>query len=150
MVIISWYTWVCVCLVDQSCPTLWDPMDCRSPGPVAHGIFQARILEWVAISSSRGSSQSRDWTCVSCTAVASLPAEPSGKPDIHTYQDIKGFDPWVRKIPWRKKWQLTVFLSGESHEQRSLEGYSPWGHKSRTQQTRLHMHAHTSIQLKNN
>ena len=38
------------------------------------------------------------------------------------------FDPWVGKIPWRRKWQLTpVFLPGESHAQRSLVGYSPWG-----------------------
>ena len=37
---------------------------------------------------------------------------------------------WVRKIPWRRKWQPTsVFLPGESHGQRSLVGYSPWGHK---------------------
>ena len=37
---------------------------------------------------------------------------------------------WVRKIPWRTAWQPTpVFLPGESHGQRSLEGYSPWGHK---------------------
>ena len=42
----------------------------------------------------------------------------------------QGFDPWVRKIPWSRKWQSTpVFLSGESHGQRSLAGYSPWGHK---------------------
>jgi len=41
-----------------------------------------------------------------------------------------GFDPWVRKIPWKMKWQLTpVYLSGESHEQRSLVGYIPWHHK---------------------
>ena len=40
------------------------------------------------------------------------------------------FDPWVRKIPWRRAWQLTaVFLPRESHGQRSLAGYSPWGHK---------------------
>ena len=40
------------------------------------------------------------------------------------------FDPWVRKIAWRKEWQpTTVFLPGESHGQRSLVGYSPWGHK---------------------
>ena len=38
------------------------------------------------------------------------------------------FDPWVRKIPWRRAWQpLLVFLPGESQGQRSLEGYSPWG-----------------------
>ena len=41
----------------QSCPTLCDPMDCRLPGSSVHGIFQARILEWVAISFSRGSSR---------------------------------------------------------------------------------------------
>ena len=40
------------------------------------------------------------------------------------------FHPWVRKIPWRRKWQPTpVFLPGKSHRQRSLVGYSPWGHK---------------------
>ena len=43
---------------------------------------------------------------------------------------ISRFDPWVGKIPWRKKWQpFPVFLPGKSHEQRSLEGYSPCGHK---------------------
>ena len=37
------------------------------------------------------------------------------------------FDPWVRKIPWRRAWQLTlVFLPGESHGQKSLAGHSPW------------------------
>ena len=41
-----------------------------------------------------------------------------------------GFDPWVGKIPWRRSWQPTpVLLPGESHGQRSLGGYSPWGHK---------------------
>ena len=41
---------------------------------------------------------------------------------------IHGFDPWVRKIPWRRKWQPTpVFLPGKSHGQRSLVGYDPWG-----------------------
>ena len=42
-------------------------------------------------------------------------------------------DLWVRKVPWRRKWQLTaIFSPGESHGQRCLEGYSPWGRKSRT------------------
>ena len=47
-----------------------------------------------------------------------------------------GFDPWVRKIPWRRKWQPTpVFWPGKFHGQRSLVGYSPWGHnESDTQQ----------------
>ena len=51
--------------VAQLCPTLSDPMDCSLPGSSIHGIFQARILEWVAISFSRRSSQPRDWTQVS-------------------------------------------------------------------------------------
>ena len=51
--------------VAQSCPTLSDPMDCSLPGSSVHGIFQARIPEWVAISFSRRSSRPRDWTRVS-------------------------------------------------------------------------------------
>ena len=53
-------------LVAKSCPTLLQPMDCSPPDSSVHGIFQARTLEWAAISFSRGSSQSRDWICVSC------------------------------------------------------------------------------------
>ena len=54
--------------VAQLCPTLCDPMDCSLPGSSVHGILQARILEWVAISFSRGSSQHRDQTRVSRVA----------------------------------------------------------------------------------
>ena len=50
--------------VAQSCPTLCDPVDCSLPGFSVHAILQARILEWVTISFSRGSSQPRDWTWV--------------------------------------------------------------------------------------
>ena len=46
-----------LCSVTQSCPTLWDPNDCSPPGSSVHGLLQARILEWVAMSYSRGSSQ---------------------------------------------------------------------------------------------
>ena len=50
------------------------------------------------------------------------------------------FDPWVGKIPWRKKWQLTpVFLPGKSHGWRSLIGYSPWGHKEWDMTERRHV-----------
>ena len=55
-----------MCAHIQSCPTLCNPMDCSPPGSSVHGIFQPRILEWVAMSFSRGSSQSRDKTHVSC------------------------------------------------------------------------------------
>ena len=46
-----------LCLVAQSCPTLCSPMDCSPPGSSVHGVLQARILEWVALPSSRGSSR---------------------------------------------------------------------------------------------
>ena len=51
--------------VTQLCPTLCDPVDCRPPGSHVHGVLRARILEWVAIPFSRGSSQRRDRTQVS-------------------------------------------------------------------------------------
>ena len=53
-------------LVAPWCLILCDPMDCSPPGSSVHGTLQARIPEWVAMPSSRGSSQSRDWTHVSC------------------------------------------------------------------------------------
>ena len=52
-----------------------------------------------------------------------------------------GFNPWVGKIPWRRKWQPTpVLLPGESHGGRSLVGYSPWGRKESDTTERLHFH----------
>ena len=57
-----------------------------------------------------------------------FPGGPSGKEPACQCRGHKrhGFNPWVRKIPWRRKWQSTlVFLSGEPHGQRSREAYSP-------------------------
>ena len=62
--------------VAQSCPTLCDPMDCCPPDSSVRGILQARILEWVAISFSRGSSWPRDQTQVSHIVADTLPSEP--------------------------------------------------------------------------
>ena len=68
----------------QSYPTLCNPMNCSPPGSSVHGILQARILEWVAMPSFRGSSQRRDHThiscVVSCIAGRFFSAEPSRKP----------------------------------------------------------------------
>ena len=62
-------TWmVCMCLVAQSYLILWDPMDCSPPDSSVHGISQARILEWIAIFFSRGSSQPKDQVTVSCVS----------------------------------------------------------------------------------
>ena len=75
----------------QSSPTLCDPMDCRvreaHQASLSMGILQARILEWVSMLSSRGSSPPRDWTCVSCDCWVEgefFTAEPSGKPKYST------------------------------------------------------------------
>ena len=58
---------MCVCAnLVQSCLTLCDAMDCSLPGSSVHGSFQARILGWVVMPSSRASSWSRDWNCFSC------------------------------------------------------------------------------------
>ena len=65
-----------------SCPILCDPMDCSPPGSSVHGSLQARILEVVAVSFSRGSSWPRDRTCISCDsciARRSFTTEPPGK-----------------------------------------------------------------------
>ena len=64
-----------------SCVQLFgDPMDCSPPGSSTDGISQAKVLEWVAISSSRGSSRPRDRICVSCISRQILITEPPGKP----------------------------------------------------------------------
>ena len=83
----------CVCVhictqLLQSCLTFWDPMDCSLPGSSVHGTFQARLLEWVAMPSSRRSSQPRDWTSVSYVSRIAgrfFTIEPPGKPHDIAY-----------------------------------------------------------------
>ena len=84
-----WPTWRRV--VAQSCPTLCDPMDCSLPGSSVHGSLQARILEWVAISSSRGSSWPRDWTQVSCIASGFFPNWATREAPICTFVKYEYF-----------------------------------------------------------
>ena len=62
---VRFYTCFCACSVSQLCLAFCDPMDSSPPGSSVHGISQARILEWVAISYSRGPSRPRDRTCIS-------------------------------------------------------------------------------------
>ena len=81
MVIHNVYTSFIV--LSLSCNQLFcEPMDCSPPGSSVHGIFQARILEWVATSFSRGSSWTRDWTHVSCLAGVFFTTEP---PVLHLF-----------------------------------------------------------------
>ena len=66
------------------------------------------------------------------TKTLSLPRWHSGKESACQCKRFKrrGFDPWVRKIPWRRKWQPALaFLPGQFPGQRSPEGYRPWGHR---------------------
>ena len=90
--------------VAQSCPTLCDPMGCSLPGSSIHRIFQARILEWVAISFSRGSSQPRDWTWISCIVG-------------------RCFTIWaIRRVPGGAKWISKVYKQVVSWTERHI-GY---------------------------
>ena len=90
------------------------------------------------------SSQTKDWIHTPCIVRWSLNHWTTGKSLFYSFllssasgkyticQSWRhkrcGFDPWVRKIPWRRAWQSTpVFMPGESHGQRSLVGYSQWG-----------------------
>ena len=69
------------CFVAKSCPTFCDPMDCSPPGSSLHGISQARLLEWVAISFCRGSSRPRDQPMSSALAGGYLPLSHLGSPE---------------------------------------------------------------------
>ena len=92
---------VCVCVfsVAQLCLTLCDPMDCNSvpPGPSVHGILQARILEWVAMPSSRGSSWSRDQT------------------HDHVGNQKQGIQVWVLTLSYSVNLPYKMLVSWTSH-----------------------------------
>ena len=77
-------------------------------------------------------SDATEWTTLSLFTFTGFPGGASGKnPPANSGRHKRlGLDPWVRKIPWRRAWQpIPVFLPGESHGQRSLAAYSPWGLK---------------------
>ena len=109
-------TWVCthaVCVSalkrqnTEESSVLCDPMDCSPPGSSVHGILQARILEWGAISFSRGSSQPRDRTLsLLHWQAGSLPLVPPGKPHKrHNYKSKSWIvDAWMlEERRWRRK-----------------------------------------------
>ena len=91
---------------------LCDPMDCSPPGTSVHGILQERILEWVAMSHSRGSSQPRDRTCVSCSSCIAgrfFTTEPLGKhchphplQNVHLPLNSLSCLNWLKKICYLK------------------------------------------------
>ena len=90
-----------IVLVAQSCPTLCNPTDCSPPGFSAHGILQARILEWIAIPFSRGTSQPRDWALVSCLTGKFFTIWATKKAE---HRRIDAFELWcwrrLLRVPW--------------------------------------------------
>ena len=72
---------VSICLVAQLCPTLCNPVDCSPPDSSVHGILQARILEWVAISSPEDSPDPEIKSGSPALQEGSLPSEPQRSPD---------------------------------------------------------------------
>ena len=92
----------------QSC--LWDPMDCKPPGSPVHGILQARILEWIVISFSRGSSQLRDQTWVSCFAGKSFCKWVCTHTHTHTHTSPHSWASLPSPIPFL--WIITEDWTG--------------------------------------
>ena len=88
----------CCCLVVKLSSTLGDPIDCSPQGCSVHGISQARVLEWAATSYFRGSSRSRDRTCISCTTDRFFTTEPPGKPMGRAIVDINVLSPVSVKL----------------------------------------------------
>ena len=98
-----------MCAQSLSRVRLCDSVDCSPPGSSVHWIFLEQILEWVAIPSSRGSSQPRDWTqvsCISCMAGRYFTAEPPGKPLRKQAENQMNLD-------------NDVFLSGQVFQERN-------------------------------
>ena len=107
------------CFVAQLCLTLCDPMDGSPPGSSVHGISQERILEWVVISSSRGSSWPRDRIRVSCIGRWFFTAEPPGKPHsvivVQSLSCVRLFEtPWTEgcQAPLSMEFSRQEYWSG--------------------------------------
>ena len=126
-----WPTSVQFSSVNQSCPTLWDPMN-RST--------RQHVKKWRHYFADKGPSRQSYGFSSLCLLWASLMAQMiknlplGGSLWFMILLNLKykrpGFDSWVGKILWRSTWQpISEFLPGQFHGQRILTGYSPWGHK---------------------
>ena len=104
-----------MCLPAQSCPALCDPVGCNLPGSSVHGILQARILERVAISSSRGSSSPRDQSrvfCVSSIGRQILYHGATGEDLYHTHRIFQTFS-FMEKL--EKQTGFSVLFEDKYH-----------------------------------
>ena len=93
----EWVQWMNMCGFTRLCLTVWDLRDCSPSSCSVHGIIPARILEWVVISSSGGSSWPRDWThisCVSCIGRRILYHWAIWEVPIQWMNEYKKYDPW--------------------------------------------------------
>ena len=111
--------------VAQSRLTLCNPVYFSLPGSTVHGIFQTRVLAWVAIYFSRGLPDPGIKPGSPTLQADALPSEPPGKYSWNS-GDPGSIPGWGRSP---KKEVASVFLFGKSHGQRRLVGYSPWGLK---------------------
>ena len=102
-----------MCSVIQSCPTLWDPMDCGLPGSSVHGIFQTRILEWVAISHSNACMHAK--SLQSCpTPCNPMDSSPPGS-SVHKILQARILE-WVA-ISFSLIWAIMLIIAAD---------YGPW------------------------
>ena len=119
---------VCFCLVAKPRPTLCNPMDSSPPDSSVRGILQATILERMALSFSKGSSQLRDWTCVSCVGRRLLTTEPPGNQRNYTPIKIhqnKTKRQHVTCLPKNSQWLLITPLNENSLPSNKLDGLAP-------------------------
>ena len=125
---------MCGCSVTQSCPTLCNPMDCSLPGSTVHGIFQASILEWGAISYSRASSWLRDQTQVSCISftgrwIIYYWATWEAPCSLWANCKMKAQDPLFKNfLKLLRQWQQSVkaSMSPGENAQIACSGDQPW------------------------
>ena len=133
-------------LATQSCPTLCNHMDCSPPGSSVHGIFQARILEWVAISFSRGLSWPRDWTWVSCTA-GRLFTDWAEDVSIHTHTHTHTHTRWsiLFTQALKKEWNNAIW----SNIDRPRDYHTKWSQR-KTNIIRYHLHVESKKMIQMN
>ena len=133
----------------------WGPINCSPPGSPVHGDCSGKNTGVCSLSLLQGNFPTQElnqgllhckqihyplsyqkspymYVCMYVYIMKFFPAGSSGKESACQSRRFKRrrFNPWVRKIPWRRAWQPTpVFLPGESHGQRNLMGYSLLGHR---------------------
>ena len=151
----------CTCSIAQLCLTLCDPVDCSLPGSSVPEVFHARILQWVAISFSSGSSPLRDWSHISCigrrilyhcTTWEALMRLSENQANLQLIFCQVGMD---HSFPKYLLDASSVEGNGnplqhscleKSHEQRSLAGHSPWG-LQRVGHDWAHSHTHWMLTM---